>query len=54
MAQATGSILVSSIFASCFIPFIWQYAPTHKYTDQHKNNTKRVYMLIRTAQTNNS
>ena len=26
MAQATGSILVSSIF---FIPFIWQYAPTH-------------------------
>mgnify|MGYP003349544066 CR=1 FL=1 len=23
MAQATGSILVSSIFASCFIPFIW-------------------------------
>lgn len=29
MAQATGSILVSSIFASCFIPFIWQYAPTH-------------------------
>ncbi|MCU7696434.1 EamA family transporter [Acinetobacter sp. AYS6] len=29
MAQATGSILVSSIFASCLIPFIWQYAPTH-------------------------
>ncbi len=29
MAQATGSILVSSIFTSCFIPFIWQYAPTH-------------------------
>lgn len=29
MAQATGSILVSSIFAGCFIPFIWQYAPTH-------------------------
>ncbi|MFV7498986.1 DMT family transporter [Acinetobacter pittii] len=29
MSQATGSILVSSIFASCFIPFIWQYAPTH-------------------------
>lgn len=29
MAQATGSILASSIFASCFIPFIWQYAPTH-------------------------
>lgn len=29
MAQATGSIFVSSIFASCFIPFIWQYAPTH-------------------------
>ncbi|EXS29189.1 eamA-like transporter family protein [Acinetobacter sp. 742879] len=29
MAQATGSILVSSIFVSCFIPFIWQYAPTH-------------------------
>lgn len=29
MAQATGSILMSSIFASCFIPFIWQYAPTH-------------------------
>ncbi|KJH61587.1 DMT family transporter [Acinetobacter calcoaceticus] len=29
MAQATGSILVSSILASCLIPFIWQYAPTH-------------------------
>ncbi|UGQ30694.1 DMT family transporter [Acinetobacter calcoaceticus] len=29
MAQATGSILVSSILVSCLIPFIWQYAPTH-------------------------
>ncbi len=29
MAQATGSILVSSLLASCLIPFIWQYAPTH-------------------------
>ena len=29
MAQAMGSILVSTILASCLIPFIWQYAPTH-------------------------
>ena len=29
MAQATGSILVSTLGAICLIPFIWQYAPTH-------------------------
>lgn len=29
MAQASGSIIVSSIFALCLLPFIWQYAPTH-------------------------
>ena len=29
MAQATGSILVSTIAALCIVPFIWQYAPTH-------------------------
>ncbi|MGA6136208.1 DMT family transporter [Acinetobacter dispersus] len=29
MAQATGSILVSTILASMLLPWIWQYAPTH-------------------------
>lgn len=29
MAQATGSILVSSLLALCMLPFIWQYAPNH-------------------------
>lgn len=29
MAQASGSIIVSSMFALCLLPFIWQYAPTH-------------------------
>lgn len=29
MAQATGSILVSTLAAMCIIPFIWQYAPMH-------------------------
>jgi drug/metabolite transporter (DMT)-like permease len=29
MAQASGSILVSSLFALCLLPFVWQYAPTH-------------------------
>nr|WP_314523008.1 EamA family transporter [uncultured Acinetobacter sp.] len=29
MAQATGSILVSTIMASLLLPWIWQYAPTH-------------------------
>ncbi|ENV04097.1 MULTISPECIES: DMT family transporter [Acinetobacter] len=43
MAQATGSILVSSIFASCFIPFIWQYAPTHL------PETKSLFALIYTV-----
>lgn len=28
MAQATGSILVSALFALCLLPFIWSYAPT--------------------------
>ncbi len=28
VAQATGSILVSTIAALCIVPFIWQYAPT--------------------------
>ncbi|WP_173910281.1 DMT family transporter [Acinetobacter sp. Marseille-Q1618] len=29
MAQATGSILVSTLMALCIVPFIWQYAPDH-------------------------
>lgn len=29
MAQATGSILVSSVGAVALLPFIWQYAPDH-------------------------
>lgn len=29
MAQATGSILVSTLMALCLIPFIWQHAPDH-------------------------
>ena len=29
MAQATGSILVSTGVAIILLPFIWQYAPTH-------------------------
>lgn len=29
MAQATGSILISTIGAICIIPFIWQHFPTH-------------------------
>ena len=29
MAQATGSILVSTLAALCVVPFIWQYAPSH-------------------------
>ncbi len=29
MAQATGSILVSSLFALCMLPLIWQHAPDH-------------------------
>ena len=28
VAQATGSILVSTIAALCIVPFIWQYVPT--------------------------
>ncbi|WP_122899670.1 EamA family transporter [Acinetobacter sp. B51(2017)] len=28
VAQATGSILVSTLMAMCVLPFIWQYAPT--------------------------
>ncbi len=29
MAQATGSILVSTVVAICIVPFIWSYFPTH-------------------------
>lgn len=29
MAQATGSILVSTVLATLLIPWIWQYVPTH-------------------------
>lgn len=29
LSQATGSILISSIFALCMLPFIWQHAPDH-------------------------
>lgn len=28
MAQASGSIILSCVFALCLLPFIWQYAPT--------------------------
>lgn len=28
MAQATGSIIVSTLFALCMLPFIWSHAPT--------------------------
>ncbi|WP_374667951.1 DMT family transporter [Acinetobacter sp.] len=28
MAQASGSIIVSTLFALCMLPFIWSYAPT--------------------------
>lgn len=28
VAQATGSILVSTLIAACLLPFIWSYAPT--------------------------
>lgn len=28
VAQATGSILVSTLIAACVLPFIWSYAPT--------------------------
>lgn len=28
MAQASGSILVSTVLALCLVPFIWQYAPS--------------------------
>ena len=29
VAQAPGSIFVSTVAAICIVPFIWQYAPTH-------------------------
>lgn len=29
LSQATGSILISSMFAMCMLPFIWQHAPSH-------------------------
>jgi drug/metabolite transporter (DMT)-like permease len=29
IAQASGSIVISTLVAVCIIPFIWQYAPTH-------------------------
>lgn len=29
LSQATGSILISSVFAICMLPFIWQHAPSH-------------------------
>lgn len=44
MAQATGSILVSSLLASCLIPFIWQYAPTH--LPQAKSLFALIYTVL--------
>ena len=44
IAQATGSILVSSIVAACLIPFIWQYAPTH--IPQVKSILALLYTVI--------
>ncbi|MBV6551963.1 EamA family transporter [Acinetobacter soli] len=29
MAQATGSILVSTLVSLCVLPFVWSHAPTH-------------------------
>ncbi|AXQ21995.1 EamA family transporter [Acinetobacter wuhouensis] len=43
MAQATGSILVSTLFAICIIPFIWQHMPTHI------PNTKSLLALMYTV-----
>ncbi len=43
MAQATGSILVSTFAAMCIVPFIWQHVPTHI------PNTKSLFALIYTV-----
>lgn len=43
MAQATGSILVSTIAAICIIPFIWQDIPTHM------PNGKSLFALLYTV-----
>ncbi|SPL72238.1 DMT family transporter [Acinetobacter stercoris] len=43
MAQATGSILVSTIVAICLIPFIWQHVPTHI------PNAKSLFALLYTV-----
>ena len=40
VAQATGSIFVSTVAAICIVPFIWQYAPTHI------PNTKSLFALL--------
>ena len=43
MAQATGSIFVSTIAAICIIPFIWQHVP------MHIPSTKSLLALIYTV-----
>ncbi|WP_296281827.1 EamA family transporter [uncultured Acinetobacter sp.] len=44
MAQATGSILVSTLFAMCIVPFIWQYAPTH--IPNHQSLFALIYTVL--------
>lgn len=44
MAQATGSILVSTLFAMCIMPFIWQYAPTH--IPNHQSLFALIYTVL--------
>lgn len=44
MAQATGSILVSTLFAMCIVPFIWQYAPTH--IPNHQSLFALIYAVL--------
>ena len=44
IAQATGSIMISSIVAACLIPFIWQYAPTQM--PQMKSILALLYTVV--------
>ena len=44
MAQATGSILVSTLVAMCIVPFIWQYAPTH--IPNHQSLFALIYTVL--------
>lgn len=44
MAQATGSILVSTVVAAVLIPFIWHLAPTH--VPEMKSLLALVYTVV--------